>query len=367
MLDRIRAEEAEVAAESGKRKIRIKLSAQAEKYVRRDAPVEARRMAARGALPLEPVDLVTTLFVLSHDTESDVREAARASLVDLPPGVLGTVARGPAHGELLDYLAHLHREDSATCEEIALNPAVLDETLAYLASLPLRSVVDIISHNQERLRCGERIVESLGGNRLTGRAAIQRILSFLGSEAEGPVGQDEEEDLSEEAAQRAIAAMLGEDSTSIARLLASEKSAEDEKTELSLFAAIQNMNVMEKIKLARTGGKEARTLLLKDRNKIIAVSALQSPKITESEVIAIAQSRSVGEEILRLISTNKDWTRSYKIKLALATNPKTPQPQAVKFLNYLQDRDLRTLMKSRDVPTAISTHARRILTKKGQL
>ncbi len=324
-------------------------------------------MAARGALPLEPVDLVTTLFVLSHDTESDVREAARASLVDLPPGVLGTVARGPAHGELLDYLAHLHREDSATCEEIALNPAVLDETLAYLASLPLRSVVDIISHNQERLRCGERIVESLGGNPLTGRAAIQRILSFLGSEAEGPVGQDEEEDLSEEAAQRAIAAMLGEDSTSIARLLASEKSAEDEKTELSLFAAIQNMNVMEKIKLARTGGKEARTLLLKDRNKIIAVSALQSPKITESEVIAIAQSRSVGEEILRLISTNKDWTRSYKIKLALATNPKTPQPQAVKFLNYLQDRDLRTLMKSRDVPTAISTHARRILTKKGQL
>ena len=67
-----------------------------------------------------------------------------------------------------------------------------------------------------------------------------------------------------------------------------------------------------------------------------------------------------------MISANKDWTRNYSVKLALTRNPKTPQPQAVKFLNYLQDRDLKALMKSKDVPSAISTHARRILTKKGK-
>jgi hypothetical protein len=94
---------------------------------------------------------------------------------------------------------------------------------------------------------------------------------------------------------------------------------------------------------------------------------LSSPKITETEVIAIAQSRSVSDEILRQISHNKEWTRSYSIKLALSTNPKTPQPQAIKFLNYLQDRDLKVLMKSKDVPSVISTHARRILTKKGKI
>ena len=47
--------------------------------------------------------------------------------------------------------------------------------------------------------------------------------------------------------------------------------------------------------------------------------------------------------------------------------PKTPIPQAVKFLNYLQDKDLRNLMKSKDVPNNVSAHARRILTKKGKL
>jgi hypothetical protein len=55
------------------------------------------------------------------------------------------------------------------------------------------------------------------------------------------------------------------------------------------------------------------------------------------------------------------------VKLALATNPKCPQATAMKFVNYLQDKDLRTLMKSKDVPTAVSAHARRILTKKGKL
>ena len=51
----------------------------------------------------------------------------------------------------------------------------------------------------------------------------------------------------------------------------------------------------------------------------------------------------------------------------LATNPKTPQPTAMKFLNYLQDKDLRMVTKSRDVPSAISGQARRILVKKGKL
>ena len=55
------------------------------------------------------------------------------------------------------------------------------------------------------------------------------------------------------------------------------------------------------------------------------------------------------------------------MKHALSTNPKTPQATAIKFLNYLQDRELKAVMKSKDVPSVISTHARRILNKKGKI
>ena len=99
----------------------------------------------------------------------------------------------------------------------------------------------------------------------------------------------------------------------------------------------------------------------------MATAAISSPKITDNEVIGIAQSRNVSDEVLRVIARNPQWCRGYQVKLALTMNPKCPQPSAIKFVNYLQDNDLRKIMKSRDVPGPISTQARRILAKKGKI
>ncbi|MFO0687665.1 MAG: hypothetical protein U0900_03060 [Myxococcota bacterium] len=354
-------------AAPGRAKVRLRLSAQAEKYARRDAPLEVRRMAARGALPLEPLELATVLLVLANDPDAAVKDTARKSLEQLPEPVLGTVLRGPAHPALLSLLAQIHKSNEAHCEAIALNPAADDATIAWLATLPHSRVVDIISQNQERMMRHEEIVDALGANPLTGRSVIERILSFLGLEDREAVREVEAVDEAE--AEAAVLELLGEDMGEIAKLLAAENAGEidDETLQSSLFAAVQKMSVMQKIKLARVGGKEARALLIKDRNRIVASSVLASPKLTETEVVAFAQSRSMGDELLRVIANNREWTKNYQIKLALASNPKTPQPQAIKFLNYLQERDLRHLMKSKDVPSNISTHARRILTKKGKV
>ena len=85
------------------------------------------------------------------------------------------------------------------------------------------------------------------------------------------------------------------------------------------------MTVFQKIKLARMGNKEARGLLVRDRNKIVATAAVRSPKITENEVAGFAKARNVSDEVMRIIARNREWTRNYKVKLALATNPKCPQ------------------------------------------
>lgn len=353
-------------------RIKLTVSPDAEKYVRRDAPIGVRRMAARGALPLEPIELATVLFILGHDPDEQVKTTALASLSALPAHLLEVVASGPTHPVLLSFLAKEHRNDEPTMERIALNAAADDLTIAFLASLPMRRVVDIVSTNQERmLRC-EEIVESLGSNPLTGRAVIDRILGFLGIDAPDEGSEADQmvdpEELSEEAAEAAVRAILGNELAGVAGALASESDEfSDEDLKGNLFATVQKMNVMQKIKIARSGGKEARSLLVKDRNKVVAISVMANPKMTDTEVVAIAQSRGVSDEILRLITVNREWTKSYQVKLALATNPKSPQSIATKFLNYLQDKDLKIIMKSKDVPSAVSVHARRILTKKGKV
>ncbi len=351
-------------------KIRLTLSPQAERYARSDAPREARLMAARGALPLPPIELATVLFVLHHDADPEIKELARTSLESLPDALCDAVLTGPAHPALISHLAHAFRDKPDRLEKIALNSATDDSTIAFLAGLSCSSVVDIVSNNQERMLRAPEIVDALGNNPLTGRAVIDRIFSFLGikgTEAKG--GGDASDDISDADAEAALRAILGDEMGQFARKLIEETddAQEDDGSDSSLYALVQKMSVFQKIKLARMGNKEARGLLVRDRNKIVALAAITSPKVTDSEAISMAQSRNVGDDVLRFISNNREWTKNYQVKLALAMNPKCPQPAAMKFINYLQDRDLKVMMRSKDVPAAISSHARRILAKKGKI
>jgi hypothetical protein len=347
--------------------IRLALSPQAERYARRDAPREVRLMAARGALPLPPLELATVLFALMHDPDAEVKGVARDSLESLPDGVCQAVLAGVVHPAILSHLARAFRDREDRLERIALNPAADDATLVFLAGLPHRRVVEIVSNNQERMLRAPEIVDALGSNPLTGRAAIERILAFVGGEAPAAAAGGA---ISEADAEAALRAVLGEDLGRHARALVAESEPSTGRAlseGANLHALIQKMTVYQKIKLARLGNREARGLLVRDRNKVVAVAAILSPKITDNEIVAIAQSRNVGDEVLRIVANNRQWTRSYKLRLALASNPKTPQPLAIGFVSQLQDADLLFLMKSKDVPSAIATHARRTLTKKGKL
>ncbi len=365
------------AQERQPEKIRLVLSPQAERYVRRDAPVEARRMAAGGALPLRPVELATVLFALLHDDDHEVKTRAKESLEQLPDSVAETVlGASETHPSVLGYMAHLFKDDGSRMERLVLNASCDDRTLVYLASLPHRRVVDIVANNQQRMLRAPEIVEALGQNPLTGRATIDRILGFLGVERpssevvpdEAEVELDDPDEITDEAARAALERLLGGDAGEFADELLQDADEEiDEEEEGSLLSQISGMNIMQKIKLARIGGKEARGILIRDRNKLVASATIRSPKITENEIEALAKARNVCDEVLRIISSNREWTRNYQVKFGLATNPKCPTPTALKFLNYLQERDLRSIMKSKDVPTPVSTHARRILQKKGKI
>lgn len=355
-----------------RQRVRLELSPEAERYVRNDAPIDVRLMAAGGGLPLAPVELATVLFVLAHDTETEVKDRARGSLEGLPDNVCEAALSSPAHPSMLSYCAHLYRGSASRLERIALNPTADDATIAFLATLPFKRIVEIVSNNQERmLRCPE-IVDSLGNNPLTGRAVIDRILNFLGLERpEGEVLDEQElpplDPVDDEEASAVLRAVLGSDVSSFARELIDDDAELDENQASSVWAMVQNMSVFDKIKLARLGNKEARGLLVRDPNKLVASAAVRSPKVTDLEVVSFAKSRNVTDDVLRIISSSREWTRSYQVKLALAGNPKTPQPAAVKFLHYLQDKDLKNLMKSKEVSSVIATQSRRILQKKGKI
>lgn len=129
----------------------------------------------------------------------------------------------------------------------------------------------------------------------------------------------------------------------------------------TILQKVQNLTVSERRLLAMRGGREVRSILLKDTNKQIVLAALANPKITESEVEIFAHSRSIPDDALRAITKNRDWMKSYGVLLAVITNPKTPAGIAIPLLSSLKLKDLATIEKNKNVAEALRTAAKKLV------
>jgi hypothetical protein len=129
----------------------------------------------------------------------------------------------------------------------------------------------------------------------------------------------------------------------------------------SLYNEIAAMNMGQKIKLALRGNRDARTLLARDNTKTIRRFVLNNPMITEDEITGIARDRNSNEETLRYISERSEWLKSYGVRRALATNPKTPLVIALKLLGTLLIQDIARIARSKDIPQAVVIQARKIV------
>ncbi len=129
----------------------------------------------------------------------------------------------------------------------------------------------------------------------------------------------------------------------------------------SLTTKIQTLNVSERIKLAMKGGREIRGILIRDANKQVMVAVLENQKITETEIENIARNRSTPDEILRMISKNREWMKSYSIVNAMVNNPKTPPGISVGLVTTLKTKDIVVLERNKNVPELVRSAAKRAL------
>jgi hypothetical protein len=143
--------------------------------------------------------------------------------------------------------------------------------------------------------------------------------------------------------------------------------SEVEKEEMAhrRVMAISQLKVPEKIQLALKGNKEARGLLLRDPNRQVSLSVLESPKLTDDEIEQIAKSKNMSEDILRTVSRNMAWIKRYPVTEGLVNNPKTPLPVALSFLKHLRVKDLERLSKNKGVSSVLRTTAIKMLSVKG--
>ena len=227
------------------------------------------------------------------------------------------------------------------CLSKDVEPAVKMAALASLKSVP----VEIITAFAESPNTHPHILSALRNlcNNYPASHPVQEC-SFQADDVEGNVPCDEPDSDAEP-----------EDEDPV--------NEEDEQF-ISKYKMAQLLGIAEKIKMALSGDKEWRSILVKDANKLVSGSVIKNPRITEAEILTLVKSGIQNDEIMRLVCANKEWIKNYKIRKALIENPRTPVQNASRYLATMDVKDLAQFAKSKNITTVISTLAKRLLLNK---
>ena len=374
------------------------------------APHQARLAAASGFLPLPQSDLLEVLVVLQDVEDSEIAAAAKETLASQAADDLLTAARSSETSPaVLDYLAAFSKDNREIHEAIVLNNRTSDEAIAGLASTTSdSSLLDLIATNQQRLVRFPKIIDAILVNSdRSGEAerraretrqeffekerGAQQIAQELRSRGNSAAAEffenadltgglsvddawliaqhievsDAELDNSWLPTERYEELKLEtqeERAANFKRVLESERLEVGElpPERVSLMRQLMFLNARDRMKLAMKGDREARGILIRDSNRMVATAVIHNPRVTDQEVENIAAMRTVADEVLRLIALNRNWARSYPVIHNLVRNPRTPVPTVLSTLPRIRTKDLKNLTQNRNVSEATRRQAQRL-------
>lgn len=344
------------------------------------APANVKMMAARGMAPMPPAMLLCVLYGLAYDADAPLREAAAKTLAALPEPVLqGALGSADLPGFVLDDLALRNAARPEVLARILRHPATLGETAVALAKTADEATAEVIATNEARLLETPAIIEALYLNRHTRMSTSDRIVEFaarngLAVSIPGfanivaalrdqlvPAFSDEaleSDKLFSEALVEAEDAGLDElDEADDGTVKLKEKGKKVEKT-------LTEMSITEQIRTAMLGSGMQRALLIRSRNRLVSGAVLDSPKLGDDEVVKIAQSRMVSEDVLRRMCSRGPWLRFYEVKWHLVNNPKTPVGEAIKLLPHIRENDLKKLLGNKNINAGLRQAAQNFAKRK---
>ncbi len=342
------------------------------KHVDPSAPLPLRMMAARSLVPLSPSDMLSVLYMLTYDPDESVRGTAVKTAAGLPDRILSSALRDEGLAPpVLGFFLRILWDKEVYAEMLVLNGGTPDDAVAAVAHQCSARVLETIGQNQLRFLRHPEIIRELCLNPNATGALVDSVCDFaVRSGVDLPdVPQMKAAKIriyGPEAAERPLDQGPSADEVLQEFSEISDEGASplEEGKRLNLTQRVMRMSISEKIKLATRGNKEARGILLRDSNKLVAVAAIRSPRITDGEVLMCAANRAVSDDVLRVIYNNREWTKDYRTKLALVKNPKTPMALSMRFLSTLRDSDVKDLARDRNVPSGIAQQAKKVIEKK---
>lgn len=118
------------------------------------------------------------------------------------------------------------------------------------------------------------------------------------------------------------------------------------------------MKDMDKdLERASSGSEEELRFLAHHTSSEILLALLNNQNLTEDIVLIIANRKDINPGQLEVLFNDIRWQGSYKIKLALCKNPKTPQRISLSLIKSLRIFDVADLTRNQFIPISIKMKA----------
>jgi hypothetical protein len=322
------------------------------------APEVIRRKGAEGALSLPADERIEILTLLAAAPEADLREKALETLRGFDKAELRRVMASPmtAHDVLRFAAEHLLAAREELREALLWNPSVPAET---------RKMLELKPAPKPQAAETAKTTPSQRQTELPHEPPARQTAAESSSPTQpAPAPEPENEEVTMETLAKIVAG--GNDEIDTPAEVAKRDDELTQKDRETLIEKIGRMSVVQKIKAALTGNMETRSLLIRDSNKIISRAVLQSPKISDTEAESYAAAKNVSEEVLRLISMNRKFVKTYVVMRALVNNPRAPIDVTLPLLGRLNERDLKGLTLNRNVPEVIRSMAIKMIKQKDE-
>jgi len=325
-------------------------------------------MAAQGALPLKPEDLLELLTDLVGDADTAIGEMASKSLVAFPAAEMLPVLKARETPASVLTWAVTYRTERELREVSLQNTSLPDEAIESLAPYLPQELAELVVINQVRLLRRTSLLEAVESNPNLNNDQRRRLRelreTFKIGEAEAPPPPPPPPPEAPELAPAPLELVsldplaITEDEA-IVRFLSDEERQQVEK--VNTVQKLYRLNTFEKMQTALKGTREERAILVRDPNRLVAHAVLGSPKLTEPEIESFAGMKNVSDEVLRAIGRHREWTKRYGVVANLVRNPRTPLAVSLGMVPRLNPKDIKSVSFDRNVPEAIRKAAQRFI------
>ena len=119
--------------------------------------------------------------------------------------------------------------------------------------------------------------------------------------------------------------------------------------------------IAEEARRARTADRSLIETLLHHRSREVLEALLENPLLGEKQVAILLSRRDLAREIVARIAENREWMKSYPLKLAVVRHPRTPRHLSLPLLKYLYLFDLLTVAATAGTPAELKRQAEEVI------